>query len=238
MNRRAVAASITLAVGTVAVAVPTASAEPTAFAIDFEVEIPEGELFVGANQYESLGVTITDAFGIMPGLSQGDPGGWGLEGPVGPQFVGQNDADTVIDFTFDNPVSSFSIQCAGSGGSVPGQGFAVVALDADGVMVDFDEGTTGEVNEWTTFAVEGTDIASIQVGRPEGTSGFAPFGCDGLNFVADLPDPEPTTTTTTPTSTTTTPDSTTSSTTTASATGTGARPGAANAAVVTPRFAG
>lgn len=37
-----------------------------------------------ANQYTAQGITITGAFGILKGLSQGNPGNWGLEGTDGP----------------------------------------------------------------------------------------------------------------------------------------------------------
>jgi hypothetical protein len=237
MKKLAAASSVALLAGGLAFGASVAGAAPVTTSIDFEVDIPDGEGTTGANQYESLGLTISGAVGIIAGVSQGDPGGWELEGPDGPQFVGQNDASTQIAFDFATPIEAFSIQCAGSGGSSPGQAFAVVAYDADSEPVDLDEGTTGDVDEWSTFSVSGPDIVSVEVGRPGGTTGFAPFGCDALVFTADVPEPTTTTTSVAPT-TTVAPSPTSTSTTAADQPQQdGARRGA-QGGVVTPRFTG
>jgi hypothetical protein len=175
-----------------------AGAAVTTTTIDFE--IPTGDAgFIDANQYTAQGITITDAFGIVEGVSQGDPGGWGLEGPDGPQFLGQNDPTSIL-VDFAQPISTFSIQCSRSAGSSPDQTMTATAYDSESVVVDEMTVTVGEINTWSLLSLAGTDIATVELSGAG--DGFSPWGCDAMVLGQETVDP---TTTTTPSTTTPAP---------------------------------
>jgi hypothetical protein len=210
----ATTAALALFAGAVVLPMGGAGAQATGTTtIDFE--IPTGGAgFIDANQYVAEGVTITGAFGIVEGVSQGDPGGWGLEGTDGPQFLGQNDP-VAITVDFDTAISTFSIDCSRSGGSSPDQTMTVTGLDATDAVVDTETVTVGEINTWSTLTLSGAGI--VQVSLEGAGDGFSPWGCDRMIYgdAAVV-----TTTTTSAPSTTTT------------------APAAAAAAQVTPAFTG
>jgi hypothetical protein len=67
-------------------------------------------LAVPTEQYSRIGVhfrTSSDAF-VQPGVSNGDPNGWGVDGSAGPYFIGVNNGNGMT-MLFDAPISSFSL---------------------------------------------------------------------------------------------------------------------------------
>jgi hypothetical protein len=133
-----------------------------------------------------LGATFsaTNA-GTWGGLSNGDPGAWGLEGTNGPQFLGFNGpyAETV---TFASAVNGFSADFSPSGGSVDG----TITLSAfKGVtLIDSTVVTLGPINTWSTLSLNDSGITSV-TWSGAGT-GFHPFGVDNVVFNASaIPEP-------------------------------------------------
>ncbi|CAB4603268.1 unannotated protein [freshwater metagenome] len=165
--------------------------------IDFE--IPTGGAgYIDADQYIAEGLTFSGAFGIVRGVSQGDPGNWGLEGTDGPQFLGQNRAVPVtVDFATE--ISTFSIDCSRAFGSVEGQTMKVTGFDATAGVVDTETFTFGEVNTWSTSTLSGAGI--VQVILNDAGGGSRNWGCDRMIF-GEAAVVTTTTTTMTPSTTT------------------------------------
>lgn len=70
------------------------------------------------DQYQHLGVTFfTDSASIWDGLNQGDPGGFGVNGTNGPQFLGFTTppGGNFIGFLFDQPVRNVRFDIATGG---------------------------------------------------------------------------------------------------------------------------
>jgi hypothetical protein len=130
--------------------------------------------------YSYLGVTfIATNSGIWEGLSQGDPGNWGLEGTNGPQFLGFNGNHGYAEnVAFSSPVSFVSLDFSRSNGSVDGR-IALSAYDGATLL-----GSTfvvlGNINSWSTLSLSFPDITRIAWG---GTgSGYHPYGVDNFQF--------------------------------------------------------
>jgi hypothetical protein len=130
--------------------------------------------------YSYLGVTFgpTNA-GVWEGLSQGDPGNWGLEGTNGPQFLGFNGVngyDEVV--TFATRMNLVLMQFSRSNGSTDG----MITLSAFNgrTFLGSTSVVLGDINSWSTLGIAFPAITSIEwVGT--GT-GFHPYGVDNFFF--------------------------------------------------------
>lgn len=167
-----------------AVAATALSCATQAATIDFE-NIPTTYSAYGETAF---GATFSATnFGIWPGMSNGDPGGWALEGTNGSNFLGFNGSggyDEVISFAA--PVGSVAIDFARSGGSNDG----TITLNAYNgtTLLGSTSVVLGGLNVWSTLSVSGLgDITSVAW---SGTgSGFHPYGVDNVVFAA-VPEPE------------------------------------------------
>jgi hypothetical protein len=134
--------------------------------------------------YSSLGVTFSATnFGTWSGIANGDPGGWGLNGTNGPDFLGDNGGNNGSSYTdyiyFATAQSSVSLDASRSNGSSAGQSLTVYAF-AGGSLVATESLVLGSINSWTTFDLMGSGITEIElVGS---SNGFSPFGIDNLQF--------------------------------------------------------
>jgi hypothetical protein len=133
-----------------------------------------------------LGVTFsaTNA-GVWNGISNGDPGAWGLQGTNGNQFLGFNGDPYSETLTFVSPVDSFSADFASSGGSSDG----TITLSAfnGSTLLGSTTGTLGSINTWSTLSLSLPGINTI-TWSGAGT-GFHPYGVDNINFTSS-PVPE------------------------------------------------
>lgn len=120
--------------------------------------------------------------GCCPGSSGGDFGRWSLEGTAGPQFDGFNGSPGVgLTITFDEAVTSFSLDAARANGSSPAPLFILTGyLNGNGAgQVG---GTLGAINQWSTFTLPGP------VNRISFSCGI-PFGVDNIQFTTSIPEP-------------------------------------------------
>lgn len=138
-----------------------------------------------AEEYAHLGVhfVATDDGATWSGVSGGDPGGWGLEGSRGTNFLGFNGVSYGLSLVFDTPVRGFALDVARSLGSRAGDGFVLRGYRA-GTMVEELSLPLGDVNAWTTAALLEEVDAVSWVGVGTGTRRH-PFGVDHLRWSAE-----------------------------------------------------
>ncbi len=133
------------------------------------------------DRYAGIGVTFvgTDDSSTWAGNSNGDPGGWDLEGTNGPAFAGFNGASYGVTVLFDSDVSGFSLDVSRSSGSSDGD--VTVEGYNDGLLVDSMTVTLGDINIWSTLSLNGSIDEVVLFGTG---SGFHPFGVDNLQWSA------------------------------------------------------
>jgi len=138
-------------------------------------------------QYAHLGVHFSsiDEGTVWNGMSQGDPGGWELEGSNGPAFAGFNGASYQLAASFDSPVPAFQLDVSAASGAMPAGSFVVEGYRA-GALVDRQSVTLGGLNQWMTVALTG-DVDQVRLIGD--TRGFRPFGVDNLRWGVDAPSP-------------------------------------------------
>jgi len=136
-------------------------------------------------EYAHLGVHFdaVDDGGIWDGISNGDPGGWELEGSNGPSFLGFNGRSYSIMLRFDEPVPAFHVDVSAASGAEPAGVFALEGY-RDGVLVDSASVVLGGVNEWMTVALSAEVDAVVWLGDRRG---FRPFGADNVGWGIDAP---------------------------------------------------
>ena len=132
-----------------------------AVTISFD-EIPpaNNNWYLLSDEYAHMGVQFlaTDDGAIWSGLSDGDPGGWSLEGTNGSAFVGFNGRSYLLTMLLDQVVEGFQLDVARAAGSSTEAGFALAGF-RDGEFVEetfVDLGATG-INEWSTARGRGAD---------------------------------------------------------------------------------
>jgi hypothetical protein len=166
----------------------------SAAGINFEeFDAVNGNFGYLSNEYNYLGVTFinTDDGSTWDGLTNGDPGNWGLEGTNGSTFLGFNGQSYSSTLQFAMDISSFSFDVSRSNGSTEQDSFTAEAYDSsanllESIAIDF-----GEINSWTTVSFTSSNIASISwvgTGRQ-----FHPFGVDNLQWEESASVPEPAT---------------------------------------------
>ena len=142
-------------------------------------EVPGGNIVT--NQYSALGVTFTGVCTVRQGNSNGDPGGWGLEGTNGPYFCGIQ-ADQLVTVTFDSTVTSLSLDTSRSNGSNVGNTFTLEAY-FEGGLVDSETIVQEEVNNWTTVVVNG-GLDEIRLTSDDGARPV--YGIDNICWDEDI----------------------------------------------------
>lgn len=133
-----------------------------------------------ADEYAHLGAhfVATDDGSVWSGISAGDPGGWGLEGTNGTNFVGFNGASYGLSVVFDSKVHGLALDVARSAGSRPGDGFVLRGY-RDGSLVEEVSLALGDVNAWST--VELVEEVDAVAWMGTGTRRH-PFGVDNLRW--------------------------------------------------------
>lgn len=138
-------------------------------------------------EYAALGVhfVTTDDGSIWSGISDGDPGGWGLEGTNGSAFVGFNGRSYSLVVLFDEPVPELQIDVARSLFSKDGDTLVVEGY-REGVLVEEIMVPLGAVGEWTTVLL--SEPVDEAVWRGEGVGSFHPFGIDNMSWGSAEPE--------------------------------------------------
>jgi len=148
------------------------------------------------DQYAQFGVHFSSGdAGVFPGLSNGDLGGWGLEGTAGPYFEGFNGhpSDSMT-LTFDTPITAFSLDASRANGSIDRTYFILRAYYRGSLVSSTGATLLGSVNQWTTFSVSRAEIDSIQFNAygirsiPPPIRHLGVFGIDNVRFTM-VPEP-------------------------------------------------
>jgi hypothetical protein len=136
------------------------------------------------DEYSAMGVQFvgTDDGSVWSGLSDGDPGGWEIEGTNGSAFVGLNGRSFELSVLLDQAVEAFRIDVARASGSTADAELMVVGF-RNGVAVEeiFVELGSYAVGEWSTVElIEAVDEVNWLV-----TGGRQPYGLDNLRWGRD-----------------------------------------------------
>jgi len=136
-------------------------------------------------EYAHLGVhfSSSDDGSTWDGMSNGDPGGWEIEGTNGPTFAGFNGRSYRLTARFDAPVPAFSLDVSAASGADPSGSFALEGYRA-GALVERNAVTLGGLNQWMTVALTQDVDQVVIIGD---TRGFKPFGIDNLHWGLDAP---------------------------------------------------
>jgi|GEM_PF-2301257 len=153
--------------------------------IDFDENPPANSNWIFlSDEYAHLGVhfVATDDGNVWSGLTDGDPGGWMLEGTNGSAFAGFNGRSYSMTALFDEAVEGLRLDVARSNGSSPAAGFTLAGF-RDGAAVEevFVDLGAMAINQWATAALT-EPVDEVQF---IGSGGREPFGIDNLRWGAD-----------------------------------------------------
>jgi hypothetical protein len=146
-----------------------------------EIQPANNNSDVLTDEYSEMGVQFvgTDDGTIWSGMSDGDPGGWAIEGTNGSAFVGLNGRSYELTVLLDQAVEAFRIDVTRASGSTADAALMVVGF-RDGTAVEeilFDLGSYG-INEWSTIELsEDVDEVNWVV-----SGGRQPYGLDNLQW--------------------------------------------------------
>jgi hypothetical protein len=144
--------------------------------------------------YAPVGVIFdSDNSGIWDGLSNGDPGNWGLEGTNGPAFLGNNGINNLATYVttifFSVPVSYVSLDVSRSSGSIPEQELTASAFSGS-TWLTSTVVLLGDINHWTPITLSFLGMGFDKVILNGSEVGYN--GVDNLQF-NPVPVPEPAT---------------------------------------------
>jgi hypothetical protein len=136
-----------------------------------------------SEEYAHLGVhfSSTDDGSTWDGMSNGDPGGWGVEGTNGPTFAGFDGRSYKLTARFDAPVPAFSLDVTATSGAPTS--FTLEGYRG-GALVERNAVMLGEVNEWMNVPLTQEVDQVVIMGS---TVGIHPFGIDNLHWGVDAP---------------------------------------------------
>ena len=160
--------------GLVLSAAPMASGE----SVDFE-ELPamNDPFSALSDEYADMGLVFQVSGSTWSGMSQGDPGGWGLEGSNGPAFLGISGPSYNLAMSFDQPVAAFGFDVARAGGVLAAE-VRVLGFRENAFVEEVTLSLPSESNQWQR--VELSEDVDMVIARG---SGFAPYGVDNLQWL-------------------------------------------------------
>lgn len=156
------------------------SAQAATISFD-EIQPANNNRDILTDEYTEMGVQFvgTDDGSIWSGMSDGDPGGWAIEGTNGSAFVGLNGRSYELTVLLDQAVEAFRIDVTRASGSTADAALMVVGF-RNGAPVEeifFDLGSYG-INEWSTIELsEDVDEVNWVV-----SGGRQPYGLDNLQW--------------------------------------------------------
>jgi len=130
--------------------------------------------------YAGVGLTFTpNTQMVCMGISNGDPGGWGLEGTNSAKFLCFNGGNPgyTMDLALATPTNSFKLDVSRSDGSSAGDTFTVNALNG-ATLLTTQTVTLGPINSWTTVTLSAPGINHVT--WTGNGAAFHPFGVDNL----------------------------------------------------------
>ena len=136
--------------------------------------------------YAGVGLTFTpNTQQVCMGISNGDPGGWGLEGTNSAKFLCFNGGNPgyAMDLALATPTNSFKLDVSRSSGSSAGDSFTINALNG-GTLLTTQTITLGPINSWTTVTLSASGINHVT--WTSNGSGFHPYGVDNI-VIASAP---------------------------------------------------
>jgi len=138
-----------------------------------------------SEEYAHLGLHFQKAGAIWSGVSEGDPGGWGLEGTNGPSFLGIDGPTYTMVMRFDWDVAALSFDVASGAPGAPGQVMVFGYRDNGFVeMVNVPLPLDGE--SWMRAEMSQDVDLVVALGF-----GSVPWGVDDMRWVGPLGDVEP-----------------------------------------------
>ena len=165
----------------VAISVMSAAAQATV--IDFQAtcggSVVADPCPVGTT-YSAVGVTFApNTQDVCMGLSNGDPGNWGLEGTNSAKFLCFNGGNPgySMDVTLATPANSVSLDVSRSNGSQAGDTFTVNALNG-ATLLSTQTVTLGPINTWTTITLTAAGINHLT--WTGNGADFHPYGIENL----------------------------------------------------------
>ena len=147
--------------------------------IDFEDRAPANDAGQTlSEEYAHLGLHfVTSDAATWAGRSDGDPGGWQVDGSEGPTFAGFDGASYQFVASFDAPVSGFQLDVARAAGGIPFlffEDFTLVGLRNGGVVAQ-QRVFLLSVDQWQTLLLDAEVDQVLGFGR----------GLPGLRFAID-----------------------------------------------------
>lgn len=135
-----------------------------------------------SEEYAHLGAhfVTTDDGSIWSGLSDGDPGGWDLEGTNGSAFLGFNGSSYALTLWFDAAIPHFGLDVSRAAGSQAGNLFGVEGY-RDGLLVETAAIALGAIDEWSSVELRESVDEVVWYGVGESTRRH-PFGVDNLHW--------------------------------------------------------
>jgi hypothetical protein len=149
---------------------------------------------LSSTRYSYLGVTFIfpDDGGTVGGVSNGDPGNWGLDGTNGPIFSGFNGSYSMT-MLFTGDVFGFSLDASRANGSSMGNELILEGWK-DGALIESTNPNFGLINQWNTLSLTNTvDEVRWLGSRGSGSLAFHSFGVDNIQWTNVAPIPEPST---------------------------------------------
>lgn len=141
------------------------------------------------NQYAGLGITFSGGAKSSFGLSNGDPGNWGLEGTNGPDFLGNNGTGVggkIIRMDFVAGQNNFGFDISRANGSSAGDQFKTRVYDINNNMALEQTWNFNNINQWGGFGWIGFNLYGFEIEAI--STGFSPFGIDNVSYDA-VPEP-------------------------------------------------
>lgn len=170
-----------LALLSIAIGIPAAAAT-----ISFDEIPPANSHWIPlSDEYAHMGVQFLAPYGVAvwSGISDDDPGGWGLEGTNGSAFVGFKTGSYLLTMLLNEAVEGFQLDVARAAGSDARATFTLTGF-RDGEFVEetfVDLGASG-INEWSTASLSQPVDEVQMIG---GGDGFQPLGVDNLQWGGD-----------------------------------------------------
>ena len=162
-------------------AAPMASGE----SIDFDEMPAMNDPFSSlTDEYADMGLIFESSGSTWSGMSQGDPGGWGLEGSNGPAFLGISGPRYDLAMSFEEPVSTLAFDIARAGVLLEGE--VDVFGIRENVLVEWvPVELPSSANDWKRVEMsEDVDFVFVR-----GGSGV-PYGIDNLHWLGALAEAE------------------------------------------------